>query len=90
VNRNVSLAAKTAVVTLVNFERVFVPKGGSVTVTLIVDPRHYAVIQEQPLGPPNTAEPNGSWVPPVWEMQSVKVTLHAYAQLINQPDYCRV
>eukprot|EP01052_Picozoa_sp_SAG31_P014194 SAG31_NODE_873_length_11325_cov_34.061197_7_plen_141_part_00 len=75
-----SLQERTAVVTLINFERVFIEPGGSKEVTLIVDPRHYAVIQEQPLGPPTTAQPNGSWVPPIWEMQSVSVTLHVGGQ----------
>ena len=77
---NVSLAERTAELTLVNFEKIFVPKGGSATVTLVVDPRHYAVIQEQPLGPASATEPNGTWIPPVWEMQSVVVTLHVGGQ----------
>lgn len=78
--RNIPLAKRTAEVTLVNFERVFVEAGGSVQVTLTVTPRHYAVVQEQPRRPASDTEPNGSWVPPVWEMQAVKVTLHVGGQ----------
>jgi len=59
---------KLADVTLVNFDRIFVRAGEAATVTLIVDPRHYAVLQEQPLGPSTKTEPNGSWVPPAWVM----------------------
>jgi hypothetical protein len=80
VARNVSLAERTAEVTLVNFERLFVEAGASVQVVLTVTPRHYAVIQEQPRGPATASEPNGSWVPPVWEMQAVAVTLHVGGQ----------
>jgi hypothetical protein len=70
----------TADITLVNFERVFVKMGESVTVSLVVDPRHYAVLQTQPLGPPTTREPNGSWVPPAWVMKPATVTLHVGGQ----------
>jgi beta-glucosidase len=70
----------TADVTLVNFERVFVKAGESQTVTLVVDPRHYAVLEEQPLGPPTAKEPNGSWVPPTWLMKRATVTLSVGGQ----------
>lgn len=67
--------APTATVTLVNFDRVFVRAGQAVTVTLIVDPRHYAVLQKQPLGPPTKTEPKGAWVPPAWIMKQATVKL---------------
>lgn len=66
--------------TLLGFEKVLVPKGGSATVSMVVDARHYSVLQEQPLGRPTATEPNGSWVPPAWVMKPVTVTLHAGGQ----------
>ena len=60
--------------------RVSLAAGASVEVTLTIDPRHYAVLQEQPHGPSTPAEPNGTWVPPVWEMQAVSVSLHVGGQ----------
>jgi beta-glucosidase len=56
-------------ITLVDFARVFVAAGATQTVSLVVDPRHYAVLQAQPLGPPSPKEPNGTWVPPAWTMK---------------------
>ena len=70
----------TADITLVNFDRVHVPAGSSVTVSLVVDARHYAVLQEQPPGPKTVKEPNGSWVPPAWVMKQAKVTLYVGGQ----------
>lgn len=78
--RNMSLVERTAKITLVNFERVFVEAGHSVQLKLTVTPRHYAVVQEQPRRPSTAAEPNGSWVAPVWEMQAVAVNLHVGGQ----------
>ena len=72
--------APTADVTLVNFERVFVRAGQAKTIRMLVDPRHYAVLQEQALGPPSASEPNGSWVPPAWVMKPATVTLHVGGQ----------
>lgn len=50
-------------VQLADFQRVAVAAGQSVQVTLVVDARHYAVLQAQPPGP------NSSWVPPAWTMK---------------------
>jgi hypothetical protein len=72
--------APTADITLVNFERVFVRAGQAKTVKMVVDPRHYAVLQEQPRGLPTASEPNGSWVPPIWAMKPATVTLHVGGQ----------
>lgn len=80
VERDSAADSPTADITLVNFDRVFVPKGGSVIVSLVVDPRHYAVLQTQPVGPPTAREPNGSWVPPSWVMKDATVTLHVGGQ----------
>ena len=70
----------TADLTLVNFDRVHVEAGEETTATLVVDPRHYAVLQEQPRGPPTPVEPNGSWVPPAWVMKPATVHLHVGGQ----------
>lgn len=76
----VSGDSPTADITLVDFERVSVPAGRSVNVSLRVDARHYAVLQAQPKGAPTLTEPNGSWVPPAWVMKPVTVTLHIGGQ----------
>ena len=62
-------------ITLVDFARVFVAAGAQATVSLVVDPRHYAVLQAQPLGPPSPKDPNGTWVPPVWTQKPATLDL---------------
>ena len=67
-------------ITLVDFARVFVAAGAQTTVSLVVDPRHYAVLQSQPLGPPSPKDPNGTWVPPVWTMKPATLDLFVGGQ----------
>eukprot|EP00040_Diaphanoeca_grandis_P034225 m.211563 g.211563 ORF g.211563 m.211563 type:complete len:785 (+) comp33104_c4_seq50:2401-4755(+) len=70
----------TADITMVNFDRVFVEQGDKTTLTLVIDPRHYAVLQQQPRGPATPTEPNGSWVPPVWVMKSATINVFVGGQ----------
>jgi len=67
-------------ITLADFARVFVAAGASVTVPLVVDARHWAVLQAQPPGPPSPKEPNGSWVPPAWTMKPATLDLFVGGQ----------
>lgn len=60
--------------------QVFVRAGEATIVTLTIDPRHYAVLQAQPQGPPSPTEPNGTWVPPEWVMKPATVTVHVGGQ----------
>ena len=66
--------------TLVDFARVRVAAGGSAVVSLVVDPRHYSVLQAQPPGPPSPSEPNGTWVPPAWTMKPATLELFVGGQ----------
>ena len=67
-------------ITLADFARVAVPAGQSAAVTLVVDARHWSVLQAQPLGPPSPKEPNGTWVPPAWIMKPATLDLFVGGQ----------
>jgi beta-glucosidase len=84
------VVAPSADVTLVNFERVFVRAGHAETVTLTIDPRHYAVLQEQALGPPTKVRKTPSW-PRSWaNFSNIQLRSHRNAwanlHLLGQPD----